>query len=70
MQNPKNEKAEFGTLDIRGVASYLHIGMNAAYDLAKKPGFPAVRITERRIIVPVQALDKWLAEQTGKAVAE
>lgn len=70
MQNNGKCKNETGALDIRGLAEYLHIGMNAAYDLVKRPGFPAIRITARRIIVPVNALDKWLQEQTKAVSAE
>ena len=70
MQNNGNRNIETGALDIRGLAEYLHIGLSAAYDLVKRPGFPAVRITARRIIVPVKELDKWLQEQAKAVSAE
>lgn len=39
----------------------LGIGRSKAFELTRQPGFPAVRIG-RRILVPVDALDEWLAE--------
>ena len=40
----------------------LGIGRSKAFELTRQPGFPAVRIG-RRILIPVDALDEWLAEQ-------
>ena len=53
------------TLDVHGLARYLGIGINGAYALARRPDFPAIRISERRIIIPVDVLDRWLEEQAG-----
>ncbi|NLE83798.1 MAG: helix-turn-helix domain-containing protein [Chloroflexi bacterium] len=40
----------------------LGIGRSKAFELTRQPGFPAVRIG-RRILIPVDALHEWLAEQ-------
>ena len=45
------------------LAQYLGIGRNRAYQLTRTQGFPAVRISQRRIIIPVRELEKWLEEQ-------
>ena len=51
------------TVTIPEVAKLLGIHKQAAYELAKKPGFPAIRVTERRIIVPVDKLHEWLDKE-------
>lgn len=48
------------------VAQILRISKTNVYALARSEGFPAVRITANRIIVPADALDRWLDEQTQK----
>lgn len=49
-------------LNMFELAAVLGIGRSKAFELTRQPGFPAVRIG-RRILIPVDALDKWLAEQ-------
>ncbi len=51
------------TISVDEMASMLGISRPVAYELTKREGFPAVRISERRIIVPVEALKRWLNEQ-------
>lgn len=51
------------TLSVNEMAAYLGISRPLAYQLAHRADFPAVKIGERRIIVPVAALDAWLAQQ-------
>lgn len=53
------------TLTVEELARYLHIGQNVAYRLVKKPGFPAIRVSPRKIIIPVKALEQWMESQTG-----
>ena len=55
------------TLSITELAEYLHIGRNTAYNLARKEGFPCVSIG-KRLIVPIKALEEWLAEEAKKNV--
>lgn len=47
------------------VAKILAISRPVAYELTKKPGFPAVRVSPRRIVIPKSGLEKWLAQQGG-----
>ena len=53
------------TVSVDEMASMLGISRPVAYELTKREGFPAVRVSERRIIVPVEALKRWLNEQAG-----
>lgn len=57
------------TLTVAELAKYLNLGINATYRLVKQPGFPAIKIGEKRYLTPVKAVDKWLEEQTGKTVS-
>lgn len=54
------------TISVEEMADMLGISRPVAYELTKREGFPAVRISERRIIVPVEALKKWLNEQSAR----
>ncbi|MBR3715709.1 MAG: helix-turn-helix domain-containing protein [Clostridia bacterium] len=57
-------------LSVEEMAVELGISRPTAYELTKKKGFPAVHISERRIIIPVERLRAWLNEQaeSGGAV--
>ena len=48
------------TVTVNEMAKMLGVSRPIAYDLTKKKGFPAIRISERRIVIPVDALKKWL----------
>lgn len=50
-------------LSIPQVAQALGISKPVAYELTKKEGFPVVRISESRLVVPVQLLEKWLEDR-------
>ena len=50
-----NEKLTF-TVD--EMAAALGISRPVAYELSRKEGFPAIRVSERRIIIPVDSLKK------------
>ncbi len=46
----------------------LGISRPVAYELCKRADFPAIRISPRRIIIPLDALQRWLdQEAAGKA---
>lgn len=47
-------------LNVEEMAVVLGISKPVAYELIKKKGFPAVRVSERRIIIPVEGLCRWL----------
>ena len=53
----RNEKL---TLSVDELAQELGISKPLAYELTRRDGFPSVRISERRIIIPVDALRSWL----------
>lgn len=54
-------------LSMSETAQALGICLPAAYELARTPGFPAVRVSERRLIVPVDALRRWLNERAEES---
>lgn len=55
----KNEKV---AINVKELAKMLGISEPRTYDLTKREGFPAIRVSERRIIIPVDALNRWLSE--------
>ena len=57
-----NEKL---TLSVEELANELGISKPLAYDLIKRDGFPSVRVSERRIVIPVDALRSWLNANAG-----
>ena len=61
------ESKNTATITVAELAKYLNIGINAAYRLVKQPGFPSMKIGEKRYLIPGKALEKWLDEQTGGA---
>ena len=54
------------TISVNELPKVLGVGRNSAYALVKRSDFPSVRIG-RRIVIPVDALKKWLDEHTGVA---
>ena len=50
-------------LNVEEMAATLGISKPVAYELTRKNGFPAVRVSERRIIIPVDALRRWLESE-------
>ena len=53
-------------LSVEEVADALGISRPVAYQLTHRDGFPAVRVSERRIIIPVDALRRWLDDEAEK----
>ena len=53
------------TLSVEELAVELGISKPVAYELIKREGFPAIRVSERRIVIPVEALKLWLLEASG-----
>lgn len=47
-------------LSVSELATFLGISKPLAYELTRREGFPAVRVSERRIIIPVDRLKVWL----------
>jgi excisionase family DNA binding protein len=44
------------------VAALLGINLPKAYELARQPGFPAIRVSNRRIVIPKTAFERWLEQ--------
>ena len=53
----KNDKIAYS---VEELAEILGISRPTAYELVKREDFPAVRISERRIIIPRDALNEYL----------
>lgn len=53
-------------LSVPEVATYLGVSRPLAYELVHRADFPAVKIGERRIVVPVSALESWLTQQASE----
>ncbi|HKM39040.1 MAG TPA: helix-turn-helix domain-containing protein [bacterium] len=60
-RKPATEPVVFS---IAEVAALLGIHLRAAYELARQPGFPALKVSPRRIVVPKQAFFRWLETAT------
>ena len=58
----RNEKL---TLSVDELAQELGISKPLAYNLIKRNDFPSLRISERRIVIPVDALRSWLNANAG-----
>ena len=56
-----SEKGDVDTLTVREVACRLRIGLNQAYEAARRNDFPVVKIGGR-ILVPKKAFNDWLAQ--------
>lgn len=54
------------TVTVDEMAKMIGVNRQTAYALAKMDNFPAIRISERRIIIPIDALNKWLNESAFK----
>ena len=57
------------TLSVQELAARLGISLPVAYDLVKRPDFPALRIGSR-ILIPVDGLQTWLNRQTNADQSE
>ena len=52
-------------IDVDELAETLGISKPVAYEVCNREDFPAIRVTPRRIIIPVDGLQRWLKEQSG-----
>lgn len=52
--------AERLTVSVVEAAKMLGISRNLAYDLVRMKQLPAIRMGERRLVVPVSALKQWV----------
>lgn len=54
-------------ITVERMADTLGINLASAYALAKQPGFPAIRLSPRRIVIVADALDRWMTEHATGA---
>ena len=52
-------------LNVDELASVLGVSKPTAYELTRRSDFPAVRVSERRIVIPVEGLCRWLEAQAA-----
>ena len=50
---------EKSTMSVQELSAQMGISLPKAYELAKQPGFPVLRLG-RRILIPVAAYKEWL----------
>lgn len=53
-------------ISVREMAKYLGIGVNVAYELVRRRDFPALRLGEKRIVIPIDLLNEWVKNNVGK----
>lgn len=51
-------------LTVSEAAKRLGVSRGLAYLLAKDGKIPALRVGEKRIVIPAEALEKWIAKNT------
>lgn len=51
------------TLSVQELSAQMGISLPKAYELAKTPGFPTLRIGTR-ILIPIDAYKEWLMKQS------
>ena len=59
------ETMKSAVLDMKQLAEYLNLGMNAAYSLVRQENFPAIRVG-KRILVPIIELETWIRDNSYK----
>ena len=57
------------TITVLELAKLLGVSKPTAYDLTKRDGFPAIRVSDRRIIIPVESLNRWLNDPVNQGCA-
>lgn len=53
-------------LNVKELAGVLGVSEPTAYELTRRVGFPAVRVSERRIVIPVDGLRRWLEDEAAR----
>ena len=51
------------TISVEEMANMLGISRPVAYELTHREGFPVVRVSERRVIIPLDSLKRWLEKE-------
>ena len=53
------------TINADDISRALDISLRNAYRLMRRPDFPAIRVSPRRIVVPEAAFKQWLEDQVA-----
>ena len=56
------------TLTLKETAEALGVSLTTLRKMCSVSSFPAVRVSPRRIVVPVDGLREWLAKNAGRSV--
>lgn len=58
-------------MSVHELSEVLGVSVPTAYEIANRDSFPSIRISERRIIIPIAAFNAWLEKQIlDKAAAQ
>jgi len=66
MEQNNRDKTERLTMTVEEAAIALGISRATAYSLVNQGRLPAIRISDRRLIVPIKALNELLASSASK----
>ena len=55
------ETIEF--LNAKDIQEMLGIALGSVYKLMKRTGFPSIKVSARRTVIPKKAFEKWIEEQ-------
>lgn len=53
---------------VHAAAAELGVSVRTVYALCRRRDFPAVRISPRRIIIPVDGLARWMRDNAGREI--
>ena len=48
------------TVTVEEMAELIGVSRSVAYQLVKEKDFPVIRVSERRLIIPIKSLESWL----------
>ena len=48
------------TVTVEEMAELIGVSRSVAYQLVKEMDFPVIRVSERRLIIPLKSLETWL----------
>lgn len=51
------------TMSVQEVANALGISRTTAYEVVNRADFPSIRVSPRRIVVPVSEFQKWVEKE-------
>lgn len=61
----QNEKL---VLTVEEMAEVIGISRPTAYQLIRREGFPAIRVSKSRIVVPTEKLREWLSAEAERGL--